>query len=103
MVGVHALVAHAAHHLAGDRARRVAKQAGQIDLLDDVARETGDVGAGDDPVDVDPVHGVVEVDAVDDADDVDLVHECVEVEAAGDGGEVDAGGGAGDQVGRGHV
>src|SRR6185503_11869032 len=89
-VGVNALVPHAAHHLVGHRTGRGAYQAGQVDLLDDVPGQAGEIGAGDDPVDVDPGDDGVEVDAVEDAGDVDLVDDGVEVDPGDGGVEVDA-------------
>src|SRR5215213_6912935 len=87
-VGVHSLVAHAAHHLVGHRAGRGTQQTGEVDLLDDVPGEAGEVCTGDHPVHVDPVHGPVEVHAVHGAVEVDTCDDGVEVDPVDDAGDV---------------
>src|SRR3954471_21440513 len=92
VVRVHPLRADHPCRLRGDDARGLADDPGQVDLLDDLPGDRGQVHAGEGRLDVDPGHDLVGVYPLNDGGQVDPRHRPVEVGPVDDGVDVQPGG-----------
>src|SRR5829696_10358349 len=91
-VDPHPLDPQGVDRLAGHGAARLTDDLAEVDLVDDLLGEPGDVDPGQDGVQVHPADDSIQVDATSDGVDIDAGGDSVHVHTLDDRVQVDAGG-----------